>query len=293
MQSVRLSFRGAGVRCAKFPTYTPTQCYVQLLLGFLLSMVTGMMRCQEWVKNCRTHIEFIQRNHGLRGFWGANSVLRQRSHVKWIIGQFFVQDGNLAVFMQEVFMCNLVGSQVSKHVFHSSWRTAALSHEQVFVQFCSEPWWLNSIFFPCPLRTVAVLLTRTGCSDWERAPTTYGHTRPLCWYLRSPYAKQEMARSPPYCHTRVLSVWNYITMNCAMVFQSSARFNTSKPPTRIMWRATLDIPRLSCGRIRILYGIVTHTPWLTTATRGCWEIASHITSRCLSVHEYWQKFCPT
>ena len=36
--------------------------------GFLLSMVIGMMRCQERIKNCKTHIEFIQRNHGPRGF---------------------------------------------------------------------------------------------------------------------------------------------------------------------------------------------------------------------------------
>ena len=122
-----------------FPNWTSWggECYVQLLVGFLSSMVTGMMRCQEWIKNCRTHIEFIQRNHGLKGFWGANSVLRERSH-KWIIGQFFVQHGNPVIFMKETFMCNLVGAQVvhrsdgminagffSEHVFHSSWTTAA------------------------------------------------------------------------------------------------------------------------------------------------------------------------
>ena len=47
------------------------KCYIQLLVGFLLSMVTGMIRCQKRIKNCRRHIEFIQRNHGLRGFRGA------------------------------------------------------------------------------------------------------------------------------------------------------------------------------------------------------------------------------
>ena len=74
-------------------------------------------------------------------------------------------------FYEKNSMCNFVGAQVvhrsdgmiksglfSEHVFHSSWTTAArhgaqwLSHEQVFVQFCSEPWWLNSDIFsyvPC------------------------------------------------------------------------------------------------------------------------------------------------
>ena len=42
----------------------------------------------------------------------ANSVLRQRSHVERIIGQFFVQDGNLAILMRKKSTCNLVGAQV-------------------------------------------------------------------------------------------------------------------------------------------------------------------------------------
>ena len=179
------------------------------------------MRCQEWIKNCRTHIEFsevkwnlyarrqpvkgtgenkkktklhfvhcnaphiefIQRNHGLRGFWGANSVLRQRSHVKWIIGKFFVQDGNLAIFMKETFMCNLVGAQVVHRsdgminsgfflfffLIHHGRLLPVMGHNGCpmnrllcnFVQ--NHDVW---ILFPCPLWTVALLLTRTGLSEW-------------------------------------------------------------------------------------------------------------------------------